>query len=93
LCEKNLDKEILSKDSLIDDSNVASCLFEKLEFVGESTVIITTQGVEIPASYVIDKNYLRITVNKSDWLLKIEDSKVLTGESKLKGKFRKISKK
>ncbi|MGV8096450.1 MAG: hypothetical protein AB2L24_31725 [Mangrovibacterium sp.] len=90
-CEKSIDEKISTGKQLQENFDTPDCLCEKIEFIGKSTVIVTTCGINIPTSYVVDGNYVRITMEKSDWLFTIENSHTLTGQINLSGTFRKIS--
>lgn len=66
-------------------------IYRKLTFKGKSTVVIYDKfiGIPFPTSYVIDEDYIRITTDKSDLLLRIKDNKTLEGEGWAKGTFKK----
>lgn len=66
-------------------------IYRKLVFKGKSTVVIYDKfiGIPFPTSYVIDEDYIRITTDKSDLLLRIKDNKTLEGEGWAKGVFKK----
>lgn len=65
------------------------CIYPSFEFKGNSTVVV---GNIFVCSYVLDKNYVRITTDKTDLLLKITDDNTLTGEGFAKGIYIKAFK-
>ena len=63
--------------------------YNKIAFKGKSSVLVTesTLGFEIAASYVIDKNYIRINTQNGDLLFEIINSDTLIGEGFASGTF------
>lgn len=90
LCVKNsyeMDSSIVPSN---ENSDIFNCLFEKLKFSGKSTVIITTKGVDSALGYILDGNYIRIKMDKSDFLLKVLNSDTLKSEGYMNETFVKI---
>lgn len=90
LCVKNSNKISSSVVPSNENSDIFNCLYEKLKFVGKSTVIITTNGVDTSLSYILDGNYIRIKMNKSDFLLKVVNTDTLKTEGYMNETFIKI---
>lgn len=65
-------------------SCVNNCIYQSFEFKGESSVLV--DGI-FAASFVTDKNYVRIKTDKSDLLLKIQDENTLIGEGFATGTY------
>lgn len=60
--------------------NVDKGLYEKIEFVGSSSCIITALGFDIPASYRIDNGHVIISAEDGKELMfQIQDSQTLVG--------------
>ena len=56
-------------------------IFDQIEFVGNSSCIVTTLGMRIPATYHIDNGYVIVSSpNSADLMFKIQDSNTLVGE-------------
>ena len=56
-------------------------IFDQIEFVGNSSCIVTTLGMRIPASYRIDNGYIIVSSpNSADLMFKIQDTNTLVGE-------------
>jgi len=61
--------------------NEKSGIFDQIEFVGNSSCIVTTLGMRIPATYRIDNGYVIVSSsNSADLMFKIQDANTLVGE-------------
>ncbi|HMJ46415.1 MAG TPA: hypothetical protein VK498_03755 [Ferruginibacter sp.] len=65
------------------------CLIERLDFKGNSTVVVKLANGEMPTSYVIDKDYVRIKGTGQDLLFKMKDIQTLIGEGIFEGEYKK----
>jgi hypothetical protein len=94
-CEKVKEKianDANDADRLLESLYPGGCIYNKLEFKGESTVIVYSNlmmSEGFTTSYVRDGEYIRVTTDKSDLLIKIADENTLIGEGFAKGIYRK----
>ncbi|MGV6845815.1 MAG: hypothetical protein ACWA42_06795 [Lutibacter sp.] len=62
-------------------------LYKSFKFIGKSTCIIHSVGMDFTYSYERDGNLIRVNTNKSDLLLKIKNSSTLVGQGYAKGTY------
>jgi len=94
-CEKVKEKianDANEADRLLESLYPGGCIYDKLEFKGEGTVVIYSKlmmSAGFTTSYVRDGEYIRVTTDKSDLLIKIVDTNTLIGEGFAKGTYKK----
>ena len=79
----------IQREGYTDITTDLTCMISELEFVGNSTVKMGTNGGTVVSSYVIDKNFIRIKGSVSDILLKVQDERTLNGQGIIIGVYHK----
>ena len=71
--------------------NTKSGLYNKIEFKGETSCVVTDGifGIPFATSYERDGSIIRIRTDKSDLMLTIKDSETLIGEGFAEGIYKK----
>lgn len=94
ICEKIKNqekKEELPNDKLVELVSPGGCIYNKIEFKGESTVIVHSSlffAEAFTSSYVRDGEYIRIKTDQSDLLIKVVTQDSLVGEGYAKGIYK-----
>lgn len=71
--------------------NTKGGLYNKIEFKGETSCVVTDGifGMPFATSYERDGNIIRIRTDKSDLMLTIKDAETLIGEGFAEGTYKK----
>lgn len=92
VCDLSQKKEVTAREKANTQINIAdlTCAFREFEFKGNSTVAVKMESGEMFSSYVIDKNFIRITGGQGPGLLlRVKDKNTLVLEGVMNGVYHK----